>query len=89
MLSKLVHRSYYGLKFAKGKVFNKLVQKENVQKYNNVIVKRRSDGTCITGESVKDLLNIEKEDVLRVRLDSADYPDFDIFVQSKAPTTES
>ena len=32
-----------GLKFAKGKVFYKLVKKENVQNYKNVIVKRKSD----------------------------------------------
>ena len=71
-----------GLKFAKGKVFYKLVKKEKVQNYKNVIVKRRSDGTCITGEPVKDLLNIKKEKVLSVSLDSTDYPDFDIFIQS-------
>ena len=71
-----------GLEFAKGKVFYKLVKKENVQNYKNVVVKRRSDGSCITGEPVKALLRIKKKKVLSVSLDSTDYPDFDIFIQS-------
>ena len=71
-----------GLEFAKGKIFYKLVKKENVQNYKNVIVKRKSDGVCITGDSVKTLLNIKEEKVLRVSLDNGDYPDFDIFIQS-------
>ena len=71
-----------GLEFAKGKIFYKLVKKENVQNYKNVIVKRKSDGICITGDSVKNLLKIKEEKVLRVNLDNEDYLDFDIFIQS-------
>ena len=71
-----------GLKFAKGKVFYKLVKKENVQNYKNVVVKRRIDGSCMTGEPVKALLKIKNKKVLSVSLDSTDYPDFDIFIQS-------
>ena len=71
-----------GLEFVKGKIFYKLVKKENVQNYKNVIVKRKSDGICITGDSVKSLLKIKEEKVLRVNLDNEDYPDFDIFIQS-------
>ena len=74
-----------GLKFAKGKVFYKLVKKENVQNYKTVIVKRRSDGSCITGEPVKALLKIEKKKkALNVSLNATDYPDFDIFIQSSS-----
>ena len=71
-----------GLEFIKGKVFYKLVKKEKVQNYKNVIVKRKSDGSCITGDSVKALLEIKDKKVLNVSLDSIDYPDFDIFIQS-------
>ena len=46
------------------------------------MVKRKSDGVCITGDSVKTLLKIKEEKVLRVNLDNGDYPDFDIFIQS-------
>ena len=48
-----------GLEFIKGQVFYKLVKKEKVQNYKNVIVKRKSDGSCITGDSVKTLLKIK------------------------------
>ena len=71
-----------GLEFIKGQVFYKLVKKEKVQNYKNVIVKRKSDGSCITGDSVKALLKIKDKKVLNVSIDSIDYPDFEIFIQS-------
>ena len=68
-----------GLEFVKGKVYYQLVKKETVQDYKNVVVKRRSDGECVIGDAVKPLLNITKG---KLKLDTEDHPDFDIFIQS-------
>ena len=69
------------LSFKKGRGFYQLTKPEVVQDYKEVIVRRKSDGAFLTGDKVREVLNIPKSSK-KFKLDLAELTDFDIFVQS-------
>ena len=71
-----------GIKFEKGKSYYQLTKKEIIQDYKKIIVKRTKDGKYITGESVREILKIPKNNPKKVSVDNAEVPDFEVYVQS-------
>ena len=69
------------LKFKKGRGFYQLNKPELIQDYKEVIVRRKSDGKIVTGDSVREVLGIPKA-AKKFKLDLAEISDFDVFVQS-------
>ena len=69
------------LKFKKGRGFYQLTKPEIIQDYKEVIVRRKSDGVFLTGDKVKEVLNIPKTSK-KFKLDLDEITDFDVFVQS-------
>ena len=71
----------HSLAFKKGRGFYQLTKPEVVQDYKEVIVRRKTDGTFLTGERVRDVLGIPKSSA-KFKLDLEEISDFDVFVQS-------
>lgn len=71
-----------GIKFEKGKAFYQLTKKELIQDYKKIVVKRSEDGKYITGETVREILKIPKNNPKKISVDTNDIPDFEVFVQS-------
>ena len=69
------------LTFKKGRGFYQLSKPEVIQDYKEVIVRRKSDGSILTGDSVRETLGVAKSSK-RFTLDAAEVGDFDVFVQS-------
>ena len=69
------------LSFKKGRGFYQLTKPEVIQEYKEVIVRRKSDGAFITGDKVRELLDIPKSSK-KFTLDLDEISDFDVFVQS-------
>ena len=69
------------LSFKKGRGFYQLTKPEVIQDYKEVIARRKSDGVFLTGDKVKEVLNIPKTSK-KFKLDLDEIPDFDVFVQS-------
>ena len=69
------------LSFKKGRGFYQLTKPEVIQDYKEVIVRRKSDGVFLTGDKVKEALNIPKTSK-KFKLDLDEITDFDVFVQS-------
>ena len=73
-----------GLTFEKGKAYYQLSKKEIIQDYKTVLVRRKSDGEFLAGDTVRKVLNIPKNNNKRVTVASEDVPDFDVFIQSSS-----
>ena len=69
------------LKFKKGRGFYQLTKPEVIQDYKEVVIRRKSDGTIVTGDKVREVLAIPKSSK-KFKLDLAEISDFDVFVQS-------
>ncbi|XP_013405111.1 uncharacterized protein LOC106169974 [Lingula anatina] len=69
------------LEFKTGRGFYQLTKPETIQAYKEVVARRKSDRSFISGPAVKGVLGIDKE-VRKFTLDRSKLPDFDIFVQS-------
>jgi len=69
------------LKFKKGRGFYQLTKPEVIQDYKEVVIRRKSDGTIVTGDKVWEVLAIPKSSK-KFKLDLAEISDFDVFVQS-------
>ena len=69
------------LSFGKGRGFYQLNKPEVIQDYKEIIVRRKADGTFLTGDSVRDVLGIPKSSK-KFKLDLEEIGDFDVFVQS-------
>jgi len=69
------------LKFKKGRGFYQLTKPEVIQDYKEVVIRRKSDGTIVTGDKVWEVLAIPKSSK-KFKLDLAEIIDFDVFVQS-------
>lgn len=69
------------LNFKKGRGFYQLTKPEVIQDYKEVIVRRKTDGAFLTGDKVKEVLNIPKSSK-KFKLDLDEITDFDVFVQS-------
>ena len=69
------------LAFKKGRGFYQLSKPELIQDNKEVVVRRQSDGTFLTGDKVREVLGIEKSSK-KFKLDLAKIGDFDAFVQS-------
>lgn len=69
------------LTFKKGRGFYQLNKPETIQDYKEVIVRRKSDKTFISGDKVREILGIPKHEV-KFKLDLSEISDFDVFVQS-------
>lgn len=69
------------LNFAKGRGFYQLNKPELIQDYKEVIVRRKSDKSFLTGEAVRDALGVAKTSK-KFKLDLSEIEDFDVFVQS-------
>ena len=69
------------LNFKKGRGFYQLTKSEVIQDYKEVIVRRKSDGTFLSGDKVKEVLNIPISSK-KFKLDLDEITDFDVFVQS-------
>ena len=69
------------LTFKKGRGFYQLNKPETIQDYKEVIVRRKSDKTFISGDEVREILGIPKHEV-KFKLDLSEISDFDVFVQS-------
>ena len=68
--------------FAKGKAFYEMTKGEIIQDYKKVVVMRNKDNAFITGEAVRDVLNMPKTSYGKFVLDSDEIPDFSVFIQS-------
>lgn len=69
------------LEFKKGRGFYQLNKPEVIQDYKEIIIRRKSDDALITGDKVREELNIPKSSK-KFKLDLEELPDFDVFVQS-------
>ncbi|XP_028390648.1 uncharacterized protein LOC114515562 [Dendronephthya gigantea] len=69
------------LEFATGKGFYQLTKPETIQGNKEIIVRRKSDGKIVTGDEVRDVLDIPKA-TAKFKLDREKLQDFDVFVQS-------
>lgn len=69
------------LVFKTGRGFYQLTKPEVIQDYKEIVVRRKSDGKIVTGDSVRETLAIPKNSK-RFTLDLAEIGDFDVFVQS-------
>ena len=69
------------LSFKKGRGFYQLNKAELIQDYKEIIVRRKTDGSFLTGDSVRDVLGIPKSSK-KFKLDLDEIGDFDVFVQS-------
>ena len=69
------------LTFKKGRGFYQLAKPETIQDYKEIIVRRKSDKTFISGDKVREVLEIPKNQA-KFTLDQSKVPDFDVFVQS-------
>lgn len=69
------------LRFKKGRGFYQLTKAEVIQDYKEVIVRRKSDGAFVTGDEVREVLNIPKSSK-KFKLNLDEISDFDVFVQS-------
>ena len=67
--------------FKKGRGFYQLTKPEVIQTYKEVIVRRKSDGAFLTGDKVREVLNIPISSK-KFKLDLDEISDFDVFVQS-------
>eukprot|EP00092_Neocalanus_flemingeri_P008093 GFUD01008733.1.p1 GENE.GFUD01008733.1~~GFUD01008733.1.p1 ORF type:complete len:520 (-),score=147.42 GFUD01008733.1:102-1661(-) len=71
-----------GIKFEKGKAYYQLTKKEVIQDYKKIVVRRVVDGKFITGDAVREILKIPKNNPRKVSVDNDEVLDFEIFVQS-------
>lgn len=69
------------LTFKKGRGFYQLTKPETIQDYKEIVVRRKSDSSFISGDKVRELLGIPKSSK-KFTLDLSEIPDFDVFVQS-------
>ena len=69
------------LSFKKGRGFYQLNKPEVIQDYKEIIIRRKKDGAIITGDEVREILGIAKSSK-KFKIDLAEIPDFDVFVQS-------
>ncbi len=73
-----------GRPYTKGCMYYILNKKEVIQDAKTVLVRRKSDGTIVSGSGVRGLLGIP-DGTAEFTLNSADLTDFDVFVQSTSP----
>lgn len=71
------------LEFATGKGFYQLTKPETVQDHKEIVVRRKSDGKFVTGDEVRDVLDVPKT-TSKYKLDREKLEDFDVFVQSSS-----
>lgn len=69
------------LSFKKGRGFYQLNKPELIQDYKEIIIRKKDDGTLITGEAVREELGVPKSSK-KFKIDLDELPDFDVFVQS-------
>ncbi|CAH1269974.1 Hypp4267 [Branchiostoma lanceolatum] len=69
------------LEFAKGKGFYQLTKPETIQRYKEVVARRKTDGAFVSGDAVRKVLGIPKDDS-NFSLNKKNIPDFDVFIQS-------
>ncbi len=70
------------LDFKKGCGYYQLTKPEVIQEYKKVVARRKSDGSYVTGDTVRKVLGIEVSKSKKFSLDVTKLPDFDVFVQS-------
>ena len=70
-----------GLVFSKGSGYYQLSKPETIQDYKKVVARKKTDGSIISGDPVKEVLGI-KTSSKKFSLDLSSVPDFDVFVQS-------
>lgn len=70
-----------GLEFKKGCGYYQLTKPEVIQDYKKVVARRKTDGSFVTGDVIKEILGI-KTTSKKYSVKLSDLPDFDIFVQS-------
>jgi len=73
-----------GRPYTKGCMYYILNKKELIQDAKTILVRRKSDGTIVSGSGIRTLLGIA-EGTAEFTLNSADLTDFDVFVQSTSP----
>ncbi|XP_078687772.1 uncharacterized protein LOC144919954 [Branchiostoma floridae x Branchiostoma belcheri] len=69
------------LEFAKGKGFYQLTKPETIQRYKEVVARRKTDGAFVSGDAVRKVLGIPEDDT-NFSLNKKNIPDFDVFIQS-------
>ncbi len=69
------------LSFKKGRGFYQLNKPELIQDYKEMIIRKKDDGSLITGEAVREELGVPKSSK-KFKIDLDELPDFDVFVQS-------
>ncbi|XP_035678540.1 uncharacterized protein LOC118417194 [Branchiostoma floridae] len=69
------------LEFAKGKGFYQLTKPETIQRYKEVVARRKTDGAYVSGDAVRKVLGIPQDDS-NFSLNKKNIPDFDVFIQS-------
>lgn len=70
-----------GLEFQKGCGYYQLNKPETIQDYKKVVVRRKLDGSYVSGDAVREVLGI-KSSSKKFSLESSKVPDFDVFIQS-------
>ena len=73
-----------GRPYTKGCMYYILNKKELIQDAKTILVRRKSDGTIVSGSGIRTLLGIA-EGTAEFTLNSAELTDFDVFVQSTSP----
>ncbi|XP_078609420.1 uncharacterized protein LOC144880799 [Branchiostoma floridae x Branchiostoma japonicum] len=74
--------STHKLEFEKGKGFYQLTKPEIIQDYKEIVARRKSDGTFVSGSAVRSTLGIPDDAGKKFKFDLSKIPDFDVFVQS-------
>lgn len=69
------------LSFKKGRGFYQLNKPELIQDHKEIIIRKKDDGTLVTGEAVREELGVSKSSK-KFKIDLEELPDFDVFVQS-------
>ncbi|CAH1800252.1 unnamed protein product [Owenia fusiformis] len=71
------------LVFEKGRGFYQLTKPEIIQDNKEIVARRKSDGSFISGDTVRSALSIPADAaVKKFKLDLSKLPDFDVFIQS-------
>ncbi|CAH1269975.1 Hypp4268 [Branchiostoma lanceolatum] len=74
--------SAHKLEFEKGKGFYQLTKPEIIQDYKEIVARRKSDGSFISGSTVRSTLGIPDDAGKKFKFDLSKIPDFDVFIQS-------
>ena len=70
------------LEFAPGRGFYQLTKAEVIQDHKEIIVRKKCDGSFISGDAVRTALDIPPSSGKKHKMDLSKIPDFDVFIQS-------